>query len=389
MRHDQTRSENQPAASTVTALTTPNLTAVPTTLTTQRFFDGTALHGPTAVTLDNGIVSRLEAHRGECDQHLISPGLVDLQMNGWRDIDIADSDADSLAELSESLWNEGTAHWLATIVTAPLDRMQERLDRLHMAHETGAVHGFVGVHVEGPFLGRAPGAHDTRHIVDVDLDAIARFPNSVRLVTVAPEAQGAAAACRTLRERGVVVSAGHSKPDRQTFSGFVDAGASMVTHLYNGMSGIHHRDGGMALWALTDDRLTLGLIADGCHVEADAVSLAFRAAADRICLVSDSVAWSSERAVARGVRLRDGAATLADGTLAGSATSLAGCLRWAVMNAGVDLSAALRSVTTIPARLIGRPDLGTVKVGSPGDLVFFDHELHVVGGRRRLASPRD
>lgn len=334
-------------------------------------------------------MSGVVAHRDECDHDLVSPGLVDLQMNGWDNVDVADADTALLGELSDSLWEEGTAHWLATIVTAPIERMAERLSRLHAIHDTSTIHGFAGIHVEGPFLGGAPGAHDRRHIVAPDMSAIAQFPTSVRIVTIAPEAPGAAEACRRLTERGTVVSAGHSTPDRSSFSEFVTAGASMVTHLYNGMSGIHHRDGGMALWAMLDERVTLGLITDGCHVGPDAVVLAFRVASERVCLVSDSVAWSSERAAARGVHLRNGAASLPDGTLAGSATSLAGCLRWAVTHAGVELVDALRSATSTPARLIGRRDLGTVSVGSPADLVYFDSELHVVGGWRRLASPRD
>ena len=360
-----------------------------TTITTRRFFDGTTLHGPSSIVVDNGVVTQISFHTGECEHALVAPGFVDLQMNGWFDVDVADADGERLAELSTSLWHEGTAHWLGTIVTAPLTTMGERLTRLDRICTRGDVPGFAGIHVEGPFLGGAPGAHDRRHIVDVDMDAVAATPESVRVVTVAPDAVGANEACRFLSDRGITVSAGHATPDRDTFAGFVSSGASMVTHLFNGMSGIHHRDGGMALWSLLDDRLTLGLIADGRHVGEDAVALAFRAAAGRICLVSDSVAWASDRALSRGVRVVDGAAALPDGTLAGSATSLGGCVRWAVTKAGVDVATALSAATSVPARLIGRPELGTVTVGAPCDLLFLDDELHVVGGSRRLASPRD
>lgn len=359
------------------------------TITARRFYDGKILHGPTSITVRDSTVTHIEPSDDECDHSLVSPGLVDLQMNGWDDIDVAEADKSHLVKLSQSLWSEGTSHWLGTIVTAPLDRMVERLSRLHEIFQTSSIRGFTGLHVEGPFLGRAPGAHDQRWIVEVDSDVITGFPTSVRVVTMAPEATGSLAACADLVARGVVVSAGHSRPDRDVFDNFVDAGATMVTHLFNGMSGIHHRDGGLALWALLDERLTLGLIADGHHVSADAVALAFRLAAPRICLVSDSVAWSSQRSVARGVRHDRGVATLPDGTLAGSSTSLAGCVRWAVTNAGVPLTDALASATSIPARLVGRPELGTVEVGSTTDLVFFDDDLHVTGGLRRLASPRD
>jgi N-acetylglucosamine-6-phosphate deacetylase len=362
---------------------------VPTTITTHQFFDGADLHGPSALTLeDNGIISSVDRHEGKCDHYLATPGLVDVQMNGWDDVDVAEADIDSLVRLDDALFAHGTSHWLGTIVTAPRDRMRDRLARLDSIHASHRVAGFEGVHMEGPFLGGAPGAHDRRHIVSVDPDMVATLPYSVRLVTLAPEAAGASDAIETLVTRGVCVSAGHSTPSRSQFDDAVSSGVTMVTHLFNGMSGVHHRDGGMALWAMLDERITLGLVADGHHVSADAVALAFRIAADRVCLVSDSVAWAADRATTRGVRNADGVAVLSDGTLAGSCTPLAGCVRWAVSVAGVPLDAALRAATRTPALVIGAEDLGLVRVGRPADLTFFDETLHVAGGVRRLASPR-
>lgn len=359
-----------------------------TSVTARRFFDGTTLHGSTRIVVDDGVVEAIEPWTGTCDNALVSPGLVDIQMNGWNDVDVAQAGPDLLADLDAQLWNEGTAHWLGTIVTAPLGAVTDRLGRLHESMLTGAAQGMAGIHLEGPFLGRAPGAHDTRHIVEVDREFVESLPDSVRLVTIAPEADGAADATQFLAGRGVTVSAGHSRPLRREFDSFIEAGATMVTHLFNGMSGIHHRDGGLALWAMLDTRVALGLIGDGHHVSTDAVTLAFTVAPGRVCLVSDSVAWRSPRATTRGVRSDSGVATLPDGTLAGSCTSLAGCLKWVVEEAGVPLATALSAATRVPASVIGREELGTVRLHQPADLVYFDDTLRVTGGLRRLASRR-
>lgn len=359
------------------------------TLTTENFFDGYVLHGPTSVTVEADRVVDIRPYSGDCEHHLVSPGLIDLQMNGWEHIDVADTDVEQLRTLDEQLWQQGTAHWLGTIVTAPANTMARRLDNLDQIHRSDSIPGFRGVHVEGPFLGHAPGAHDTRHVIDADPQIVQALPSCVRIVTLAPEAIGAVEATEALAAKGVVVSAGHSRPSHQEFNRLVNGGASMVTHLFNGMSGIHHREGGLALWALLDDRVTLGLITDGHHVGADAVQLAFRTASRRLCLVSDSVAWSSARSLSRGVTQADGVAALPDGTLAGSCTSLAGCLRWAVLEAKVPLVEALTAATRIPSTLIGADDLGTIREGEESDLIWFDSALHVTGGHRRLASQRD
>ena len=155
------------------------------------------------------------------------------------------------------------------------------------------------------------------------------------------------------------------------------------------MSGVHHRDDGVALSALTNDAVVGGLIADLVHVSPDAVSLAFKAKGrDSIALVSDSVAWNSEWAKRRGVILRDGSPRLPDGTLAGSSTPLAECVRRTIVGCGVSVSDALRAATSTPARVLGYPQIGTVAIGHSASLVCFDESLHVSQTHRRLVFQR-
>lgn len=341
------------------------------------------------MVVENGRVDAIETHRGTCEHHLIAPGFIDLQMNGWDEVDVARATSPELEALDSVLASLGTTAWLATIVTAPLADMDASIATLHSTRASGRAPGMIGAHLEGPFLGGSPGAHRKRHIVEPDMEWIEQLDEVVRLVTLSPETGSAPSAIRALRRKGITVSLGHSTPTRHQFDLAVEAGASMTTHLFNGMSGIHHRDGGLALWSLTEPAITCGLIADMVHVGPEAVALAFAVeSGGRICLVSDSVAWRSSWAAGRGVMITNDAPRLADGTLAGSSTCLADCVRLAVTRARVPIEAALASATSIPARVLGDRERGRLRVGGPADLVALDSSLRVCDTRTRLPSAR-
>ena len=338
--------------------------------------------------IDDGVVVSVEPFDGMPQHGLVTPGLVDLQMNGFGSVDVSSCSHDDFLALDRQLLGLGTTSWLATVVTAPLDRLTQSLQRLDSWIEHGGT-GCRGVHVEGPFLGGAPGAHNTKWIRDFDSDWLSGLPRSVRLMTVAPEREGTPGVVRTLASRGVVVSLGHTRAADADFGSAVDAGARMVTHLFNGMSGVHHRDDGVALSALTDGRVVAGLIADGCHVSPLAMRLAYLAKTARgVCLVSDSIAWASPWAAKMNVTLTDGAPRLPDGTLAGSSAALASCVRNVVTHAGVSVADAVVSATSVPSDLMGFPQTGRVSVGQPAELLCFDHDLHVREVHRRLVSLR-
>lgn len=355
--------------------------------TARHFFDGDVMRSNVRIAVTNGQVVGIDSHIGTANHYLVAPGLIDVQMNGFGPYDVSRVSPDEFVALDGLLLRSGTTSWLATIVTAPLQRMTESLSSIEESMVSTST-GCIGAHVEGPFLGSAPGAHNPDWIIPFDNEWTSSLPSIVRLMTVAPEQLNIVhEGIPVLVGNDIVVSLGHTRASHEMFASAVSAGARMVTHLFNGMSGVHHRDNGVALDALVEDRVVAGLIADLCHVSPNAINLAFTAkGANGVCLVSDSVAWESQWAQRRGVEIRDGAPRLTDGTLAGSCTPLAECVRNAVTSCGVPLVDALTSATRTPATLLGFPQMGRITVGQRADIVVFDEELSVVEARRGLVS---
>ncbi len=345
------------------------------------------LVGPTEIVVDQGIIAEVRpiADRAGILDGVLAPGFVDLQVNGVDDVDVASADGDDWSRLDELLLAQGTTTWLPTLITAPLDGYAAPLARIAsaMARPVRWQPTIAGVHLEGPFLGGAPGAHPTALIVPLDLDWLAALPGHVRLITLAPEQPLAPVATRRLREQGIVVSLGHSRADQAATVAATDAGATMVTHLFNGMGPLHHREPGIAAVGLTDPRLTVGLIADGVHVHERMIRLAFAACgASRIALVTDAVAWRAGSAGAVRVSVGDdGAPRLPSGTLAGSALTMNAAIRFVVNRCGVSLPDAITAASTTPATLLGLglglTDRGRVSPGQRGDLVLLDEDLLV------------
>lgn len=320
------------------------------------------------------------------DGLLVGPGLIDLQCNGALGIDLA-SDPHQLWELATELPRWGVTAWLPTIVTTPPEIVEQALAALAQgppAGWTGAVP--LGLHLEGPFL--APdkrGAHPRSLLRPPDVATASAWSldAGVALVTLAPELDGALDVVRGLVERGVVVSLGHSTATVDQARAAVDAGATWVTHVFNAMAPLHHREPGLAGVALSDDRLHVGLIADGVHVHPAAVSLVQRAVGDRLTLVTDAVAALGMPPGAQilgraSVVVHDGAVRLPDGTLAGSALSLDQAVRNLVAFSGCEPGVALAAASANPARLLGDRGRGALRPGARGDVVVLTPALEVV-----------
>jgi N-acetylglucosamine-6-phosphate deacetylase len=261
----------------------------------------------------------------------------------------------------------------------PLARYERPLARIAaaMARPAAARPTIAGVHLEGPFLGGAAGAHPVDQIVPLDLDWLAALPPHVRMMTLGAEQPLAPQAVASLVAAGCLVSLGHTRADEAQFDAAVVAGAQLATHLFNGMSGVHHREPGVATFAMTNPAISASLIADGVHLHPRVLRLAFQALGpDRAVLVTDSVAWRSGRVGDIGMALRDGAPRLPDGTLAGSAVTMDAAVRVCVA-AGVPLEHALRAASTNPAALLGETDRGTIEVSQRADLVALTADLHV------------
>lgn len=347
---------------------------------------------PTWVVVERGRIveiGRGAAPRGAIvapPESVLAPAFVDLQVNGIGPVDLAVADAAGWLEVGSRLERAGVGAWCPTLVTAPPETYAPFLERVLDARRAAAaaqMPAVLGAHLEGPFLGAAPGVHDPGLIraanVKWILDLLDRFPGSVTLVTIAPEADPDGACTRALHTRGVTVSLGHSRASANESRVLVDAGASAVTHIFNAMDPLHHREPGLVGVALADPRVTPMVIADGVHVDLDVVGIVL-AAREHTIIVSDSVA------VTPPLIARDGAAFAPTGTLAGATTLLDGALK-NLRRAGHSLSRTLACVTTAPAALIGTTEHGALKVGAQANIVALDAQTATLTARWRSGRP--
>jgi N-acetylglucosamine-6-phosphate deacetylase len=356
------------------------------------------------VVIDGGVVTEtgLGAPPERADVELpagvLVPGFVDLQINGYYGIEFQYADAASWAAVASRLPETGTTAFLPTMITAPVGELAAAL-RTAAAFVPVLTDGarVLGVHVEGPFIARSRrGAHNPAYITEPTPAAVAELLTAgqglIRLVTVAPELPGGLAAIGQLTAAGVVASVGHSDATASQVEQAAAAGARMVTHLFNAQRPLGHREPGVVGQALTDPRLTSGLIADLHHVAAAACQIALAAAPGRIALVTDAAAAAGmppgDYLLGRELITLppgDGRPPVrADGTLAGSALRMDRAVANAV-SCGMPLGAAVAAATRIPADLIGRPDLGRISAGATADLVWLSPQLVTratwIGGR--------
>ncbi|MEY2468518.1 MAG: N-acetylgalactosamine-6-phosphate deacetylase [Actinomycetota bacterium] len=345
-----------------------------TTLTASVVVTPDALLTPGEVTIDDGVITDVRHHTGAAPDRVLCPGFVDLQVNGFDDVDVASADGHDWDRLDQLIGSQGVTAWCPTIVTAPIDLYPARLDRIAKAAARPVGAGrptILGAHLEGPFLGDAHGAHNPDWVAHIDMAWLEGLPDVVRVMTIGPEQEGAVQAIGALSRGGVLVSMGHSKATYEQAVAGADAGARLVTHLFNGMGPLHHRDPGLIGAALSDDRLVPSLIADGVHVHPAALRAAARAKGrGGWVLVTDAVGW---RAGGDRIQIVDGAPRLANGTIAGSCLRMDEAVARMVQIANVDLIDVVRAASTTPAALLGvNAERGAIATGLRADLVALD-----------------
>ena len=313
------------------------------------------------------------APRGANDlgDSILAPGYVDLQANGVADVDFAAANPREWGHAGEVLLAHGVTAYCPTFVSAPIREYEHQLERAASVRATHAKNPqptMLGVHLEGPFLGGAPGAHPPELVRTVDLawldDLLGAHGAQIAIMTLAPEADPGLAAIHRLTEAGVVVALGHSTATYDEARAAADAGATLVTHLFNGMGPLHQREPGLAGAALDDDRLTPTLIADLVHVHPAVVRLAI-ARTRRLALVRDVVAVRDE------LGNDADAVRLSDGRLAG-ATALLDQAVANVVGLGVPVARAIELATSVPADVLGQRDCGRIAPGTRADLIALD-----------------
>lgn len=331
----------------------------------------------------------------------VLPGFIDLHIHGAGG---ADAHAGEIAALAEFLPRCGVTGFLPTLAADAEARTVAALRAIGatMAAQRAGAPGatVLGAHLEGPFLNPArAGALAPEHLHPAEPERLARLldaaPGTTRLMTVAPDAPGALDLIPAIVAAGVIVSLGHTAADYDLFRRAIDAGARHTTHLFNAMTGINHRAPGAAGAALTDERITVELIADGEHIHPAILALALRAkGAASVAIVSDAVgpaglpdgeySWFGRQVHSDGRTVR-----LPDGTLAGSLGTLDRALRTLLASvprgAGLSLAEAARCLAATPARILGLAERGTIAPGQRADLVAIDDagaiRLTIVGGR--------
>jgi N-acetylglucosamine-6-phosphate deacetylase len=317
----------------------------------------------------------------------VLPGLIDLQVNGAGGHDLT-AEPERLWDVAATLARFGVTAFAPTVISSAPRVRAAALAAFRAGPPPGWAGAVpLGLHFEGPMLAASrKGAHPERWLVPPSAAVIDGWSRAggVLLVTLAPELPGALEVIRTLVARGVLVSIGHTDASAAQVAAAVDAGATLVTHLGNAMPPLRAREPGPLGAALGGARLVAGVIADGHHLDPLTVRLAWRAlGAGRLLAVTDATAAlglrdGHARLGDHEVIVADGAVRLADGTLAGSATSLPDCLRTLVATAGGDLAEAVRCATATPARVIGDPRRGQLGPGGRGDVTVLDRSLALV-----------
>jgi N-acetylglucosamine-6-phosphate deacetylase len=319
---------------------------------------------------------------GSSGRGIAAPGFIDLQVNGYAGVDFSTASEDEWRFAREALLRDGVTAFQPTFVTAPLEDMRASLSRLPTDDHGARI---IGAHLEGPFLSpERPGAHDPSALLAPDLATLDALLEGgpVSQVTLAPELPGAIDLVDALVARGVTVSCGHTEADAAAAHLAFDRGATAVTHLFNAMRRPEARDPGIAYAALGRDDVFITLIVDGHHLVDDTVRMAWRAAGERLVLISDAVAAAAapdgDYTLGGTVPIHStgGVVRTDGGSLAGSALSMLAAVRNSHA-LGVPLPAALAAATEAPARMARRPDIGRITPGARADLVVLTDTLEI------------
>jgi N-acetylglucosamine-6-phosphate deacetylase len=324
----------------------------------------------------------------DLEDSILVPGFIDMHIHGGAGRDLMESAEEALPAVERLLFEHGVTSYFPTTVTAPVHITLSALDRLADAIEAAQSRGReasqrarpLGIHLEGPFIShKRPGVHPLENLLPPTLEMFERFWQAargrIRVMTIAPELEGAKEVIAEATRRGVCVSMGHSDADTKAAQSGIAAGARHATHTFNAMRPLDHREPGILGEVLVDERLTAEIIADGIHVDPLVVELFLRAKGpEGSVLVTDATAATGMpngkyRLGSLEVDVIDGKCT-SNGKLAGSVLTLDQAVRNVMKFANWDLQGAVRLATLNAARATGLPaGAGSIRPGAVADIV--------------------
>ena len=335
-------------------------------------------------------------------ESVMAPGYVDLHIHGSAGYDVMDDSAEALPAIERLLARHGVTSYFPTTVTAPMDTILRALDRLANAieqrerdrerknnNEDGENRACpLGIHLEGPFISHARrGVHPPEYLLAPTLALLERFWQAargrIRMMTIAPELEGAPEVIAEAARRGVCVSLGHSDADFAAAGRGIAAGARHATHTFNAMRPLDHRGPGILGVVLTDGRVSADIIADGVHLDPAIVKLFARAKGpEQTVLITDATSATGMpdgryRLGSFEVEVRDGRC-MAGGKLAGSVLTMDRAVRNLTCFAEWDLPQAVAAASRNPARVARIANKGVLAVGADADFVVLSPEGEVL-----------
>ena len=355
------------------------------------FIDGNFIHG--SFRVEDGRFTEVldivpEENGVDLAGSYVIPGLVDVHIHGASGADFSDGDYPGLVKMAQSLAQKGVTSFAPASMTLPYDVLEQAFvtARKFCDQKPQKASRLMGIHMEGPFFSeKKKGAQNGAYLQLPNFDAFLKLQNScgnlVKIVDVAPELSGAAEFTQKAAEL-CTVSVAHTDADYAQTKAVFDSGATHLTHLFNAMPGIHHRNPGVIGAAFENRDVQAELICDGLHIHPAVVKMAFTLFAGRIVLVSDALrccglADGEYELGGQPVFLKNGVAKLSDGTIAGAATDLYRAMQNAVCF-GISQEEAILSATLNPAKAIGaQEEIGSIAPGKLADFLLCDKDLNL------------
>jgi len=372
----------------------------------QRLIKGLAIHtGET--TLANGAIlideqqiievfadgdklpNNIKSQTYPSNYHLL-PGMIDMHIHGSHGADVMDASSRALQTIADALLAQGTIAFLATTMTASIEDTEKAILTIKnfIAQQTRGAK-ILGIHLEGPFISREyHAAQQKQAIIPPDIRLFKHWQalsdNTIKLITIAPEEQGALDLISYCRQQNILTSLGHSQANYAEATAGIDAGISHATHLFNAMRGIHHREPGAVTALLLRDSVYTELITDGNHLNDAIIELTYKIkGADKLILVTDATrAQCLKDGVyelgGQEIFVKDNAVRLKNESLAGSVVTFAAAIKQMLKASGCDMNDIVKMVSTNPAKQLNLKNYGKIAAGYDANVTIMDENFNIV-----------